>query len=76
VVSDWNLDDENILFCMRNKDVTPEEAELANALLKMRDGERWATAIIADWPEITTAEQYENGLVFTLGNTKIRIADA
>ena len=50
VVSDWNLEDDNINFCRKQK---PSDAEMAllNALAAMTLEERWATAILAQEPD-------------------------
>jgi hypothetical protein len=51
VVEDWNLDDENILFCMNDNRLTEGEGDLCRAMLGMSVEERWALAINADHPE-------------------------
>ena len=51
VVDDWNLDDENIEFCMSDARLTDQEKSLALALLSMSEGQRWATAIRSEQPE-------------------------
>lgn len=49
VVEDWNLDDENIAYCRRRADA--DETALLDALQSMSEGERWATAILAEQPD-------------------------
>jgi len=49
VVEDWNLDDENIKYC-RDKTHDLLEKALCSELLDMSEGERWATAILAEDP--------------------------
>ena len=51
VVEDWNLDDESIGYCRYDNRVTESELSLCNAMLAMREGERWALAINADEPD-------------------------
>jgi len=58
VVSDWNLDDEEIQYCFERASDTSER-DLCAALLAMSTGERWATAILAQYPDFTV-DQYAN----------------
>jgi hypothetical protein len=50
IVSDWNLDDEDIQFCLKRSDLSASDRGLCEALLSMTEGERWATAILAENP--------------------------
>lgn len=50
VVEDWNLDDYCIGFCKKQADASPEEIALLDALTAMTEEERWATAILAQYP--------------------------
>jgi hypothetical protein len=59
VVDDWNLDDENIQSCLDQTDPEPSEIErdLCLKLLEMTEGERWACAILADFPNFDPAKE-------------------
>lgn len=58
VVDDWNLDDENIRSCLSDTECTPDEIALCRALLDMTYGERWATAILSQWPAFDPSDPY------------------
>jgi hypothetical protein len=49
VVDDWNLGDGNIQYCRAA--ASPAEVELIDALHAMTWEERWATAILGDYPD-------------------------
>jgi hypothetical protein len=49
VVEDWNLDDDCIRYCL-GRATDHVERGLCEALLAMDEGERWATAILAEQP--------------------------
>lgn len=51
VVSDGNLDDGNIRFCLEQPDVTDEDRELAKDLLTMNEADREAAWDAAFGPE-------------------------
>lgn len=55
VVSDWNLEDENLEFCKNYEGVTPDEVALMEAMQRMTWEERWATAILGQYPEEAAA---------------------
>jgi hypothetical protein len=60
VVDDWNLDDSNIASCRSYAETSAVERELCDALLSMSEGERYATAILADDPAFDPAKWAAN----------------
>lgn len=48
VVSDWNLDDDNIDFCMTYATTTDAEREVLTALKALPEDQRYAAMAVAD----------------------------
>ena len=59
VVEDWNLEDHSIDFCIASHDptLTTKELELALSLKKLTWEERWATAILSDYPDFSPEQR-------------------
>lgn len=48
VVSDWNLEDEHIDFCITRQETTDAEREVMIALKSLQEGQRYAAMAVAD----------------------------
>ncbi len=53
VRDDWNLDDDNLASCMADADASDDEKALMADMLKISWEERWAVAILGDYPDFT-----------------------
>ncbi|MGY3527298.1 hypothetical protein [Bradyrhizobium sp. USDA 4452] len=52
VVSDWNLEDDNLEFCKNYEGATDSDKALMSAMQAMTWEERWATAVLAQYPDV------------------------
>lgn len=42
VVKDWNVDDQNIAYCLTEGDITPGETDVLRELLALPEGHRYS----------------------------------